>query len=111
MPVGREENGYSVTDAFLVTQGGSTGGGEPPHVLFKVVELFGHEGKGTALGYATLCYRAMQVDTRKAIQFFPGAYTCHRKENRDTFFVKVGKVFTRSDFEPYADLIFGKQAS
>ena len=24
-------------------------------------------------------------------------------------FVKVGKVFTRSDFEPYADLIFGKQ--
>ena len=26
-------------------------------------------------------------------------------------FVKVGKVFTRSDFEPYADLIFGKQAS
>ncbi len=26
-------------------------------------------------------------------------------------FVKVGKVFTRSDFEPYADLIFGKPQS
>ncbi len=26
-------------------------------------------------------------------------------------FVKVGKVFTRSDFEPYADLIFGKAGS
>ena len=69
--------------------------------LAEKYELVGGNIKNCILNAAFLAIADPENDDKKV-------HMVHYLQAVKYEFVKVGKVFTRSDFEPYADLIFGK---